>query len=234
MNETARIYAEYERREREIPAGYYSWSRPANLLMHQQTARACVALLERAGLFPLNGRRVADLGCGGGTWLLEFLQWGAEPADLAGIDLMPARADRARRSIPQADIRTGSATQLPWPDRSFDLVTQFMVFMNLFDPAMKRAIAQEMRRVLKPGGAILWFDLRVENPKNPQAKALRAAEIRSLFPGCTVELCPALLAPPLARRIAGWAWPLAEALYAMPWLRTHYAGLIRESGAARR
>src|SRR6185437_7703844 len=103
MNDTARIYAEYERREREIPADFYSWSRPANLLMHQQTSRACIHLLKRAGLFPLSGRRIADIGCGGGIWLLEFLQWGAHPEDLSGLDLMPARVGRARRQIPEAD-----------------------------------------------------------------------------------------------------------------------------------
>ena len=226
-SETARIAAEYERREREIPADYYSWSRPANLLIHQQTQQACIGLLARAGLFPLDARRVLDVGCGNGNWMLEFLQWGADPSSVSGIDLMPSRVERARARIPQADIRQGSAARLPWADASFDLVSQFMLFMNVFEPQLKSEIAKEMLRVLKPGGAILWFDLRVNNPRNPQTRGLRVAEIRALFPACRVELQSAVLAPPLSRAIAGWARPIAEALHVFPILRTHYAGLIR-------
>jgi len=226
--DTTQIAAEYERRAREIPAGYYSWSKDANLLMHTHTVRAAIRLLHRDSLFPLEGRRIADIGCGDGAWLLEFVQWGAYPADLAGIDLMPARVDQARRRLPHADLHTGSASKLPWPDQSFDLVSQFLVFMNMSDPALKRTVAGEMLRVLRPGGVVLWFDLRVDNPRNPRAHGVHAPEIRALFPGCRITLTPALLAPPLARLIAPWSWPLADVLQAVPWLCTHYAGLIRK------
>jgi ubiquinone/menaquinone biosynthesis C-methylase UbiE len=225
----ARISAEYERRDRQIPADFYSWSRPANLLMHQQTLRSCLRLLTESGMFPLNGRRVADIGCGCGNWLREFIRWGADPTSLSGIDLMPSRVDHARQILPQSDIRLGSADQLPWPDQSFDLVTVFLVFMNLFDPVLKRAMAKEMLRIIKPNGAILWFESRVGNPRNPNIRGLRRSEIRSLFPSCRVELRPTLLAPPLSRLLAKRAWPLAELLHALPFLCTHYAGLIRNS-----
>ena len=231
MNHTSdltRISAEYQRRAREIPADFYSWSRPANLLMHQQTARGCIRMLERASLFPLRGRSMADIGCGEGAWLLEFMQWGAEPASLCGIDLIPERIKNAQLRIPQADLRTGSASELPWADESFDVVSQFTVFTSILDSALKQAVAAEMIRVLKPDGAVLWFDFRVSNPRNPQVRGLPAAEIRSLFPGCRIELAPLLLAPPLARSIAGWSWPLAEALQGFRFLCTHYVGLIRK------
>jgi SAM-dependent methyltransferase len=226
--DTARITAEYERRAREIPADFYSLGRPGNLLMHQQTVRSCIGALRHANLYPLHGRRVVDIGCGVGTWLLEFAQWGAEPEDLAGIDLMPARIEGTRRRMPQADLHVGSASDLPWDDESFDLVSQMIVFSTFADPALKRAVAREMLRVLKPGGAILWVDMRVNNPRNPEVKGVRKAEIRELFPGCALELAPALLAPPLSRLIAGRAWALGEALHALPFLRSHYAGLIRK------
>ena len=95
-SDTARIAAEYDRRARELPADFYSWRNPANLMMHQDTAAGCIGMLDRASLFPLRGRRIADIGCGDGTWLLEFMQWGADPAALSGIDLNPARLASAR------------------------------------------------------------------------------------------------------------------------------------------
>src|ERR1700680_4758876 len=182
--ETTRISAEYARRARELPADFYAWSRPANLLMHQQTLRGCIRMLHRASMFPLRGRGIADIGCGDGTWLLEWIQWGADPAALCGIDLSAERVGRARLRIPQADLRMGCASELPWPDDSFDLISQFTVFTSILDPALKRAVAGEMLRVLKPGGAVLWFDFRFNNPRNPHVRGVRAHEIRSLFPGC--------------------------------------------------
>lgn len=222
------IKAEYQRRAREIPEDFYSWDKQANLLMHQQTQRGCIDALCQASLFPLNGRRVADIGCGPGTWLLEFLQWGAAPADLAGIDLISERVDAARRRIPGADLRVGSAAQLPWPDETFDVVSQIVVFTSIRDAALKGAVAREMLRVLKPAGGILWFDFRVDNPNNRHVRGLKKEEIRFLFPGCEIHLWPALLAPPLGRFLARRSWVLSEALHAIPLLRTHYAGVIRK------
>ena len=226
--DTIRIQAEYQRRARDVPRDYYSLGKPANLLMHQQTVRSCIAALRRALLFPLHGRRIADIGCGSGGWLLEFMKWGADPLDLAGVDLMPDRIEAAHLKIPQADLHLGSASELPWPDGSFDIVSQFLVFTNMFDPTLKRAVAAEMLRVLKPGGGILWFDLRVDNPKNPEVRGVRRKEITELFPGCDVDLIPALLAPPVSRIVAPRSIALGEMLHILPFLRTHYAGCIRK------
>lgn len=226
--DTVGIAAEYQRRAREIPEDFYSWGKQANLLMHQQTQRGCIDALRQASLFPLAGRRVADIGCGPGTWLLEFIQWGAVPADLAGIDLLSERVEAARRRIPEADLRVGSAARLPWPDESFDMVSQFVAFTSMIDAALQRAVAHEMLRVLKPAGGILWFDFRMDNPNNRHVRGLRKEEIRSLFPGCEVHLRPVLLAPPLCRFLARRSWVLSEALHAIPFLRTHYAGVIRK------
>jgi len=109
-SDSIRICAEYARRARELPADFYAWGKPANLLFHQHAVRGCIRMLHRASLFPLHGLRVADIGCGDGTWLLEFLQWGADPAALCGIDLRAERVESARRRIPQADLRTGHAS----------------------------------------------------------------------------------------------------------------------------
>src|SRR3954464_15509569 len=98
-SDTIRIAAEYERRERELPKNFYSWGDPANLMLHQDAARGCIQMLDRASLYPLREQRVADIGCGAGTWLLEFMQWGADPEALCGIDLSSDRIAAAQRRI---------------------------------------------------------------------------------------------------------------------------------------
>jgi SAM-dependent methyltransferase len=226
--EEARIVREYRRRQSEIPVDFYTWGQPANLLLHQQAARGCIAALQRAQKFPLRSKAVADIGCGDGAWLLEFVQWGASPDALAGIDLNPERIQRAQRRLPQSDLRTGTATELPWPDASFDLVSHFTVFSSILAPENQEAVAREMLRVTKPQGSILWFDFRFNNPRNPHVRGIGARRIRSLFPDCLIDLAPVLLAPPLARAVTGRSWAVAEILSALPLLRTHYVGLIRK------
>jgi len=226
--EISRIITEYKRRERELPPDYYGWQRPANLFAHLSTVSACVRELSRAKLFPLTGLRVLDVGCGRGSWLLEFCQWGAIPEDLAGIDLDENRIAEARRYLPAADLRVGDARQLPWPDGRFDLVTQFTVFTSILHAAVKRKIASEMLRVLKPGGAILWYDFRYNNPHNPHVRGIGAREIRSLFPDYSVRLRTVTLAPPIARRLVPLSWTIASLMEKVPLLRTHYLGIIRK------
>jgi ubiquinone/menaquinone biosynthesis C-methylase UbiE len=226
--EIERIRAEYSRRRREIPHDFYAWNRPVNLYIQCQLTKDIVASLAAEGLFPLSGRSVADIGCGTGMWLLEFAQWGADSHSLAGIDLDEDRIAQARRKLPAADLRIGSAGQLPWPDASFDLVSQFTLFSSILDDQLKAEVAAEMLRVTKPRGAILWYDLRLNNPGNPNVRAIGLAGIRRLFPRCGVRTKKVTLAPPIARRLVPRSWILASLLEKIPALRTHHLHVIRK------
>ena len=217
MSETDRILEELRRREREVPADFYSLDRPANRFLRQGQERALRKALEEIG--PLAGKRVLEVGCGSGNWL-EMLD-GA--ASLSGIDLEP---ERAAARFPGADIRAGDASRLPWESGSFDLVLQSTVFSSILDPGMRRAVASEMLRVLAPGGAILWYDFFVNNPSNPHVRSVGKREIEALFPGCRVALRRATLAPPLARRIVPVSWNLAALLEWLRVLDTHWFGVI--------
>jgi hypothetical protein len=53
-------------------------------------------------------------------------------------------------------------------------------------------------------------------------------EIGALFPGCRTTLTRVTLAPPLARILAPKAPAVARMLAAVPWLRTHYLGVLRK------
>ena len=179
------------------------------------------------GTFPLENRAIVDVGCGEGARLVDFLQWGAGAAQLAGIELDERRAQAARDALPGADIRTGDACHLPWPDAAFDIVSQATLFTSILALAMKQKVAAEMLRVVKPQGLILWYDFRYNNPRNSNVRGIGAAEIRGLFPGRQVELRKVTLAPPLARTLVPISWMAALALEKIPLLRTHYLGVVR-------
>jgi ubiquinone/menaquinone biosynthesis C-methylase UbiE len=99
--------------------------------------------VERFGL----GRDVLEVGCGTGLVLRRIAEFARSAK---GVDLSPGMLEKARaRGL---DVRQGSATELPFPDASFDVTCSFKVLPHV--PDIERALA-EMARVLRPRGVLL-------------------------------------------------------------------------------
>jgi demethylmenaquinone methyltransferase / 2-methoxy-6-polyprenyl-1,4-benzoquinol methylase len=124
---------------------------------------------------PHAGMRALDLATGTGDIAFALTLHGARTC---GLDLTTrmielARAKRARAGSPTAPaFLVGDILTLPFPDRSFDLVTAGYGLRNVND--LETAI-NEICRVLKPGGQILSLDFN--RPANP---LLRGAYLRYL------------------------------------------------------
>lgn len=102
-----------------------------------------VGFVERFG----RGRDVLEVGCGTGL-LLRRIAGFARSAK--GVDLSPGMLAKARaRGL---DVTEASATDLPFPDGSFDVACSFKVLAHVRD--VRRALA-EMARVVRPGGHVL-------------------------------------------------------------------------------
>jgi SAM-dependent methyltransferase len=217
---------------RNMEAIYTAFNR-ANLLTFQECERRIVTLLEAKKITSLSSSKILDIGCGYGGWLKTFLQWGAKPKNIAGIELIDQYASGARNLLPAAvRIECGNATNLPWPDSSFDIVFQSLVFSSILSPAMRAEVAKEMIRVSRPGGVILWYDLRYNNPRNPNVVGIRKSEIYQLFSGCEMSVRTITLAPPISRRICSYSRLGFEILSTISVLRSHYLAAIevRKSG----
>ncbi len=111
----------------------------------------------RAQVIPLASGKVFELGCGGG--LNQPLYDSALVTEFAGIDphaklLDGARARAAARGW-QADIRQGVGEAIPFPDGSFDTVVCTYTLCSVDDPSQ---VMREMRRILKPGGRLLFLE----------------------------------------------------------------------------
>jgi SAM-dependent methyltransferase len=224
--EEARIRAAYSRRGGQR---WYDWGNPAYVFTMHDLERNVLTALRRSGVWPLSTKCILDIGCGTGYWLRRLVAWGAVPQRVAGIDLLRDRVcDAVRLSSRHTRLSCGSAVDLPFRSGSFDLVLQFTVFTSILDPQFRCRVADEMARVLKPDGAILWYDFRVNNPRNPDVRSVKAPEIRRLFPACTVELERVTLAPPLTRLVAPLSWTLCALLNVLRPLRTHYLGVLRK------
>ncbi len=95
---------------------------------------------------------ILDVGCGTGGNLAFLATWGCE----AGIDLSPLALDFARRRrLPRLAQASGLA--LPYPDRTFDIVTAFDVLYHRWVTNDCRVV-HECYRVLQPGGWLLLTD----------------------------------------------------------------------------
>jgi hypothetical protein len=115
----------------------------------------------------------------------------------------------------------GNAIEAAVAPGSQDLVLQSTVFSSLLDAATRAALAAAMWRWLAPGGAVLWYDFTVDNPRNPDVRGVSLAEVRRLFPQARITARRVTLAPPVARavcRIHRRLYPLCNTL---PLLRTH-------------
>jgi ubiquinone/menaquinone biosynthesis C-methylase UbiE len=124
--------------------------------------------MRRAALAPIarfmagrDQRRVTllDVGCGTGRFLRQVRL--TYPAmQLKGLDLSAPYLDEARRQLKGlrgADLIEAPAERMPLASESVDVVTSVFLFHEL-PPEVRRAVAAEMARVLKPGGLLVFLD----------------------------------------------------------------------------
>ncbi|HEV2424112.1 MAG TPA: class I SAM-dependent methyltransferase, partial [Terriglobia bacterium] len=201
--ERARVEAAYGRRDARRDARLYSYFSAANLLSIQERERRVIALLAAHGLADLASLKILEVGCGSGSWLRQFIHWGARPENLAGVDLLLPRLVQGRRLCPPAVcLGCQNARQLAFATGSFDLVVASTLFSSILSEGARAQVAAEILRVLARGGAVLWYDFFRNNPANPDVRGVTRTEIERLFPGCAVNAERVTLAPPLARRLA--------------------------------
>ena len=225
--ETERLRKVYQiyRESRTVQARWDTHN-PGNRATLQERHRTIRGLLRAHGFWPLNSRRVLEVGCGSGDVLAGLLELGAQPQKLVGIDLLPDRIADARRRYPNLRFQCANAEQLDFPDNHFDLILLFTVFSSILDQAMAARVAQEVCRVLKRDGAVLWYDFRYSNPRNRHVRGMTLSRICHLFPNLEMHLRTTTLLPPLARRLGRLTRVLYPLMAAVAPLRTHRLGLL--------
>lgn len=232
MKETEAIRQAYHERSlaHRVDDYGYQWHarNPVSYTYRQARERAIIKLFNRCQM-RLEEVKLLDVGCGTGDFLRFVASLGAGADQLYGVDLMADRIEDAKRlSPPAVHLSVEEAHQLPFADATFDWVTQFTVFSSILSPDLQRAVALEMNRVLKPGGWLLWYDMKNRYPARAHIQGIQEDELTQLFNGYRwLARCP-LHFRGLAR-LARRSWLFCEIVEQLPWLpRTHLLALLQK------
>lgn len=227
--ELAQVASRYAKRSQAHLADRYSLLRPEVWQMLHERQRAMLRLLAQRPGQPADWR-LTEVGCGAGGNLLELLRLGLRPEHLTGIELLPDRLNLARPLLPaDLQLNLGDASVAPVPAASQDFVLQSTVFSSLLNDGVQQAVAAAMWRWLKPGGAVLWYDFIVDNPRNPDVRGVPLRRVRELFPDGRLRSQRLTLAPPLARWVCKKIHPAAYSLFnSLPLLRSHVLCMIEK------
>ena len=129
-----------------------------------------------------SGDRALDVCCGTGDLALALAQRGAEVVGLDFSGAMLEIAEKRRRKNPKPQTLNlkfiqGDAQQIPFPDRSFDIVTIGYGLRNLTN---WEAGLAEMYRVARPGGRLVVLDFG--KPPNAVWRAVYFSHLKISVP----------------------------------------------------
>lgn len=129
------------------------------------------------------GGRALDVCCGTGMLAIELAKAAGPDGRIVGLDFCRAMLDIAAANIAAApggasiELIEGNAMALPFADNTFDCVTIGFALRNVPDIP---AVLAEMRRVVKPGGAVVSLELA--KPSAPGFKQLYYLYFEHILP----------------------------------------------------
>jgi SAM-dependent methyltransferase len=138
---------------------------------------------QRRALLAGASGRVLEIGAGTGANLTAY------PRHLDALVVTepdPGMARRLKRNVsrhrPDAQVVCVGAESLPFPDGAFDVVVSTLVLCTVPDPA---AAVAEARRVLRPGGRLLYLEhVRAEDAALARRQDRLASPWRAFAAGC--------------------------------------------------
>lgn len=144
----------------------------------------------RESIVPLASSRVLELGCGGG---LNFGHYDpARVESVAGMDPsaeLRAMAERAAEKTPVSiSVQEGVAEAAPFDDASFDTVLLTFTLCSVQHPD---AVLAEARRVLRPGGRLLFCEHGLAPDEGVQKWQHRVEPVwKKMAGGCHLTRAP--------------------------------------------
>ena len=149
---------------------------------HQMYRELLGMLKQKRELTP--GMTLLEVSCGRGGGLQAFLAAAPDTFDATGLDVAASAVEFCRKTYGESDrlrFVEGSAIDLPFPDRIFDVVINVEASNDYPD---RPTFFREVARVLKDDGVFVYTDnfrtTRVEEMKRDLAEAGFAFDFRDI------------------------------------------------------
>jgi SAM-dependent methyltransferase len=150
----------YQQRDRDTTlSDMYAPFQEVSVNHRCQQYRYLARLLRGKGIVSLEKMRVLDVGCGDGQHVRAFLDYGADPNLVCGIEIRESTPELMKRLSPHLRLVMFDGITIPFAEGEFDLVTQHLVVTSILSPELRRRMTAEMWRVVAPGGFLFWWDL---------------------------------------------------------------------------
>jgi len=126
-----------------------------------------------------SGGSVLEVAPGPGYFAIELAKLG--DFKITGLDISKTFIDiacnHAAKAGVQVDFQQGNASNMPFPDESFDFLVCCAAFKNFTQPQLA---LEEMYRVLRPGGKALIVDLRKDTPIESINQAIKEMKVGAI------------------------------------------------------
>jgi 4-hydroxy-2,2'-bipyrrole-5-carbaldehyde O-methyltransferase len=160
----AAVYAGLAAHLRGAPPGEYLHQTGSVIARASRLVEPVLAPLVRWVVAERHPRRVLDVGCGTGVYLVHAATAGGPQLTGLGVDLDAAVVELARQRLASADlaarfeVRRADVRAVELPAASFDLV---LLFQNLyyFAEEERAGLLRRLHGLLTPGGALLLASL---------------------------------------------------------------------------
>jgi SAM-dependent methyltransferase len=115
----------------------------------------------------IKAKDLLDYGCSNGWMVERYVEFGA--GSITGIDISETGIQQAIKNYGHlASFHVGDAHNMPFPDKSFDVVAGRSILHHLdFDRAL-----HEITRVLRPGGRAIFVEPLGDNPAGKLIRCL--------------------------------------------------------------
>ncbi len=222
MEETENIKARYEKRKTNEIGKKESTAFIKNVVKEREVVYSRII---KEHFNKTDNIKFIEIGAGAGANIDFFRSLGIKDENIVAAELLTERAALLRKYFPHITIAEGDALQLNYKG-SFDIVFQSLVFTSILDADFKKKLAAKMWGMLKPGGIILWYDFKFNNPANKDVKGVDKAEMKQLFSFADqINFFNVTLAPLVGRRV-GNMYEFVNSFF--PFLRTHLIAVIKK------
>ena len=226
INRILRVYNRYMDQSRS--KNKWSSSNTGNRIIYNERRSNISQIIHDLDI-RLTSKNILDVGCAGGNIFNLLQNLGAKDENIYGIDVRNDRLKEAKKLFPASNFMQMDARELHFDDATFDIVFTFTIFSSIIEKEIRMEIADEIYRVLKPNGIIIYYDIRYDNPFNSNIKKMTHDDIKYFFPNMIIKLKPITILPPFIRALGKTSIALYPFLAKLDFLKTHYIGHFTKS-----